>query len=358
MPARRTNPLHRGAGCSRRTAQGRCEAVKQPPFRDIFGVVRSRRTAARVPDTGSDLGTVRQVTQVPGHPNPSADRRGGVVHTPVGKRPGITTLAAAFATAAIAAAPFAATIERTAVAPVDDFAAQFHVDVDIGHNDRHVVAFPAFELCRREGFAAALSVTGRYRNRQGGLLRHKDGTVGGIGRHFERLDVGSSSPALGRGGGHREIDHGRRDESADRNPRNRGVGIVGKDDRQLRHHMVKEHPDRCRRWGNLFFHRDQQVGRCTSRRLVCSNGKLRGHSLFGVRMVGRERRFFIRIVIPQQIRGCKGRTVVGHQDILHVGFRTFGNAQPDAVAGIEMQSRNTGLDRRRDFHTRRTCVRL
>ena len=104
MPARRTNPLHRGAGCSRRTAQGRCEAVKQPPFRDIFGVVRSRRTAARVPDTGSDLGTVRQVTQVPGHPNPSADRRGGVVHTPVGKRPGITTLAAAFATAAIAAA--------------------------------------------------------------------------------------------------------------------------------------------------------------------------------------------------------------------------------------------------------------
>ena len=44
MPARRTNPLHRGAGCSRRTAQGRCEAVKQPPFRDIFGVVRSRRT--------------------------------------------------------------------------------------------------------------------------------------------------------------------------------------------------------------------------------------------------------------------------------------------------------------------------
>ena len=75
-------------------------------------------------------------------------------------------------------------------------------------------------------------------------------------------------------------------------------------------------------------------------------------------MVGRERRFFIRIVIPQQIRGCKGRTVVGHQDILHVGFRTFGNAQPDAVAGIEMQSRNTGLDRRRDFHTRRTCVRL
>ena len=101
MPARRTNPLHRGAGCSRRTAQGRCEAVKQPPFRDIFGVVRSRRTAARVPDTGSDLGTVRQVTQVPGHPDPSADRRGGVVHTPVGKRPGVTTLAAALTTAAI-----------------------------------------------------------------------------------------------------------------------------------------------------------------------------------------------------------------------------------------------------------------
>ena len=252
----------------------------------------------------------------------------------------------------------ATAIERTAVAPVDDFAAQFHVDVDIGHNDRHVVAFPAFELCRREGFAAALSVTGRYRNRQGGLLRHKDGTVGGIGRHFERLDVGSSSPALGRGGGHREIDHGRRDESADRNPRNRGVGIVGKDDRQLRHHMVKEHPDRCRRWGNLFFHRDQQVRRCGSRGLIQRNGKLRGHSLPGVRMVGRERRFFIRIVIPQQIRGRKGRTVVGHQDILHVGFRTFGNAQPDAVAGIEMQSRNTGLDRRRDFHTRRTCVRL
>jgi len=75
-------------------------------------------------------------------------------------------------------------------------------------------------------------------------------------------------------------------------------------------------------------------------------------------MVGRERRFFIRIVIPQQIRGRKGRTVVGHQDILHVGFRTFGNAQPDAVAGIEMQSRNTGLDRRCDFHTRRTCVGL
>ena len=351
MPARRTNPPHRGAGCGGRTTQSRRKAVKQSPFRDILGVVRSLRTAARIPDTGSDLGTVGQITQVPGHPYPSADRRGGVVHTPVGKRPGITALAAAFITASAA-------IERTSVAPVDDFAAQFHVDVDIGHDDRHVIAFPAFELCRREGLAAALPVVGRHRDRQGSLLRHEDDAVGGTGRHFERLDVGCGRPALGRGGGHRVIDDGRRDEPADRNPRNRGVGIIGNDDRQLRHHMIKEHSDRRRGWCNVLLHRDQQVGRCGSRGLIQRNGKLRGHSLPGVRMVGRERRFFIRIVIPQQIRGRKGRTVVGHQDILHVGFRTFGNAQPDAVAGIEMQSRNTGLDRRCDFHTRRTCVGL
>ena len=50
--------------------------------------------------------------------------------------------------------------------------------------------------------------------------------------------------------------------------------------------------------------------------------------------------------------------IIIHQDILHVGFRTFGNAQPDAVAGIEMQTRDARTDSRSDLHAKRTFLGL
>ena len=314
------------------------------------GAARRRRIVVEHPCGQSVLGgphirsfrrTRRLIAQVLGHPHLSADRRRRVGVAPVVQFSGIT--------AGIV------TVERTALAPVVDVAAQRNRHVDLGQRDRHIVLFAADELRRRDGLAVALAVGCSDCNGQRRLLGNQDHAIRSAGLLLESPDLRDSGVRLRRSRRDSQIHGRRRHEPAHGNGSDRRAGVIRQKNGKLRHQVVENHAHRSASGFHVALHGSQQVRRGATAGLVRRHGKFRRHARRRVGMIGRERRGFVQVVVPQQSRPREGRTLVGHGMILGIGLLPLEDGQPDLIPVVEMEARNTGFDRRHDFHGR-MCV--
>ena len=110
--------------------------------------------------------------------------------------------------------------------------------------------------------------------------------------------------------------------------------------------MAENHSHRCGYGRYIPLHGTQKIGRLRTGRLVRCDPEQRRHSRLGIRIIGRQRRTFVQIVVPQQPRSGKCRTVVGHRPVDDEIARSAYDTQSDPIARIEIKSRNTRLDRR------------
>ena len=112
--------------------------------------------------------------------------------------------------------------------------------------------------------------------------------------------------------------------------------------------MIEQHPDGRARGRHVLRHGSQQVRGGAARTLIPRHGELVGNARRRIGEIGRERRGFVQVVVPQQAGSREGRAVVGHLVVPDVIRAVLRDGQTDTVARIEMKPRDAGFDRRRD----------